>query len=313
MLLLVLSAPASAASFIVDNGGDGHDRNPGDGVCDGSPTGDPPFCTLRAAVEESNVLGSEDDIQFDVTEVQLTIAGGGAIEIATGEPLTIQGREAAHAQWHVLPVPQPEVSGPRMAGQVLRVDRFGNLVTNIDRKRFEVVPSGGATSRSPIDGRTVDRLVATYAEGARGRVVRAVWQHRPPGDCAQRGERSAPVWAWDGARACTSTGPECCSTLATASFINRRLPPWFPMINFDLTDEQRLLEQTVREWGAREIAPRIKELDRAHRFDKDILPQMAEFGLLGISVPVEYGGAGWTTSAWAWPAKSSNTSTRRCA
>ena len=64
------------------------------------------------------------------------------------------------------------------------------------------------------------------------------------------------------------------------------------MINFDLTDEQRLLEQTVREWGAREIAPRIKELDRAHRFDKDILPQMAELGLLGISVPAEYGGAG---------------------
>ena len=64
------------------------------------------------------------------------------------------------------------------------------------------------------------------------------------------------------------------------------------MINFDLTDEQRLLEQTVREWGAREIAPRIKDLDRAHRFDKDILPQMAELGLLGISVPVEYGGAG---------------------
>jgi glutaryl-CoA dehydrogenase (non-decarboxylating) len=64
------------------------------------------------------------------------------------------------------------------------------------------------------------------------------------------------------------------------------------MINFDLTDEQRLLEQTVREWGAREVAPRIKELDRAHTFDPTILPQMAELGLLGISVPVEYGGAG---------------------
>jgi glutaryl-CoA dehydrogenase (non-decarboxylating) len=64
------------------------------------------------------------------------------------------------------------------------------------------------------------------------------------------------------------------------------------MIDFDLTDEQRLLEQTVREWGRREVAPRIKELDRAHRFDPNILPQMAELGLLGISVPVEYGGAG---------------------
>ena len=63
-------------------------------------------------------------------------------------------------------------------------------------------------------------------------------------------------------------------------------------MTFDLTEEQRLLEQTVRDWAAREIAPRIKELDRAHRFDPDILPQMAELGLLGISVPVEYGGAG---------------------
>jgi len=64
------------------------------------------------------------------------------------------------------------------------------------------------------------------------------------------------------------------------------------MLDFDLTEEQRLLEQSVREWGAREIAPRIRELDREHRFDKNILPQMAELGLLGCSVPAEYGGAG---------------------
>jgi glutaryl-CoA dehydrogenase (non-decarboxylating) len=48
----------------------------------------------------------------------------------------------------------------------------------------------------------------------------------------------------------------------------------------------------VREWARREVGPRIKELDRAHTFDPKILPQMAELGLLGISVPVEYGGAG---------------------
>src|SRR5215213_1095496 len=64
------------------------------------------------------------------------------------------------------------------------------------------------------------------------------------------------------------------------------------MIDFDLTEEQRLLEQSVREWGAREVAPKIRELDRQHRFDPAILPQMAELGLLGCSVPVEYGGAG---------------------
>ncbi len=64
------------------------------------------------------------------------------------------------------------------------------------------------------------------------------------------------------------------------------------MIDFELTEEQRILEQTVREWGAREVAPRIKELDREHRFDQTLLPQMAEMGLLGCSVPAEYGGAG---------------------
>src|SRR5215210_235808 len=65
------------------------------------------------------------------------------------------------------------------------------------------------------------------------------------------------------------------------------------MISFDLTDEQRLLEQSVREWGAREIAPRIREDDRQHRFDRDrVLGGMTALGLLGASVPQEYGGAG---------------------
>jgi glutaryl-CoA dehydrogenase (non-decarboxylating) len=64
------------------------------------------------------------------------------------------------------------------------------------------------------------------------------------------------------------------------------------MIDLSLTDEHKLLERTVRDWGAREVAPRIRELDRAHKFDRGILPKMAELGLLGASVPVEYGGAG---------------------
>ena len=64
------------------------------------------------------------------------------------------------------------------------------------------------------------------------------------------------------------------------------------MMNFDLTEEHRLLEQSVREWAAREVSPRIRDLDREHRFDPKILPQMAELGLLGCSVPAEYGGAG---------------------
>ena len=64
------------------------------------------------------------------------------------------------------------------------------------------------------------------------------------------------------------------------------------MLDFDLTDDQRLVEHTVREWAGREIAPRIRELDRAHEFDRAIFPQMAQLGLLGICVPADYGGAG---------------------
>jgi glutaryl-CoA dehydrogenase (non-decarboxylating) len=64
------------------------------------------------------------------------------------------------------------------------------------------------------------------------------------------------------------------------------------MMNFDFTEEQQLLEQSVREWAARSVAPRIHELDRAHQFDRGILPQMANLGLLGICVPQQYGGAG---------------------
>jgi glutaryl-CoA dehydrogenase (non-decarboxylating) len=64
------------------------------------------------------------------------------------------------------------------------------------------------------------------------------------------------------------------------------------MLNLDLTEEQQLLERTVRDWGSRAVAPRIRELDRAHQFDRNLFPQMAELGLLGISVPQQYGGAG---------------------
>lgn len=65
------------------------------------------------------------------------------------------------------------------------------------------------------------------------------------------------------------------------------------MIELSLTDEQRLLEQTIHEWGAREIAPRIHDFDRDHHFDRELVfGGMKQLGLFGISVPEEYGGAG---------------------
>ena len=63
-------------------------------------------------------------------------------------------------------------------------------------------------------------------------------------------------------------------------------------MNFDLNDEHVLLEQSTREWAAREVAPRIQQLDHEHTFDRALLPKMAALGLLGICVPAKYGGAG---------------------
>src|SRR5687767_5487765 len=64
------------------------------------------------------------------------------------------------------------------------------------------------------------------------------------------------------------------------------------MLGFDLSEEHQLLTSSVREWAAREVAPRIRELDRAHQFDTSLLPKMASLGLLGGCVPTAYGGAG---------------------
>ena len=63
-------------------------------------------------------------------------------------------------------------------------------------------------------------------------------------------------------------------------------------MNFDLDEEHRLVEQSTREWAAREVSPRIQQLDREHTFDRGLLAKMAELGLLGICVPAKYGGAG---------------------
>ncbi|HKB09983.1 MAG TPA: acyl-CoA dehydrogenase family protein [Vicinamibacterales bacterium] len=65
------------------------------------------------------------------------------------------------------------------------------------------------------------------------------------------------------------------------------------MIDFTLNDEHRLLEQSIREWGAQNVAPFIRDNDRRHYFDRErIVGGMARLGLLGISVPQQYGGAG---------------------
>jgi len=64
------------------------------------------------------------------------------------------------------------------------------------------------------------------------------------------------------------------------------------VIDLDLSEEHQALVDTVRDWAGREVAPKIHDLDREHRFEPDFLRQMAELQLLGICLPEEWGGAG---------------------
>lgn len=64
-------------------------------------------------------------------------------------------------------------------------------------------------------------------------------------------------------------------------------------MDFSLTEEQQQLRRTVREFAEAEIAPHVMEWDEASRFPDEIIPKLAEMGLLGVIFPEEYGGAGW--------------------
>ena len=63
-------------------------------------------------------------------------------------------------------------------------------------------------------------------------------------------------------------------------------------MDFDLTDEQRLIRDTAREFADNEIVERSRDNSRNHHFDLDLIAKMAAQGYLGAIVPREYGGAG---------------------
>jgi alkylation response protein AidB-like acyl-CoA dehydrogenase len=70
-------------------------------------------------------------------------------------------------------------------------------------------------------------------------------------------------------------------------------------MHFDLPDDHRLLQQTVRDFAEQEIAPVAEELDREKRFPYEIVAKMGELGWMGIPFPEEVGGAGGTTLQYA--------------
>jgi alkylation response protein AidB-like acyl-CoA dehydrogenase len=69
--------------------------------------------------------------------------------------------------------------------------------------------------------------------------------------------------------------------------------------NFDLSEEHELLRRTVRDFADERVAPAAAELDREHRFPYELVAELAELGLMGMTIPEEYGGAGADTLSYA--------------
>jgi short-chain 2-methylacyl-CoA dehydrogenase len=70
-------------------------------------------------------------------------------------------------------------------------------------------------------------------------------------------------------------------------------------VDLDLSHEHELVRDTVREFAGEKVAPVAEELDREHRFPYDLVAELAELGLMGMTVPEEYGGAGADTVSYA--------------
>ncbi len=70
-------------------------------------------------------------------------------------------------------------------------------------------------------------------------------------------------------------------------------------MNFDLDQEHELVRSTVRDFAQERVAPVAEELDRESRFPYELVGELAELGLMGMTIPEEYGGAGADTVSYA--------------
>ena len=70
-------------------------------------------------------------------------------------------------------------------------------------------------------------------------------------------------------------------------------------MDLDLTEEQQLLQKSVREFAEAEVKPHAKEIDETGRFPRDTFKKAAELGLTGVAVPENYGGAGMDHVSYA--------------
>src|SRR3989442_11452351 len=74
-----------------------------------------------------------------------------------------------------------------------------------------------------------------------------------------------------------------------------------PMVDFLLTDENRLVQQSARAFAENEILPHIREWDEKGEVHREVFDRMGELGFLGAPIPEQYGGAGVDYISFAVP------------
>jgi len=68
---------------------------------------------------------------------------------------------------------------------------------------------------------------------------------------------------------------------------------------FELSEEQKMIQDMVRDFAQNEVRPRAEQIDRTHEFPADLVKKMAELGLMGVEVPEQWGGAGMDPICYA--------------
>ena len=201
--------------------------------------------------------------------------------------------------------------GSSYAGLVATDDELAEAITGAgdDHRRARLAPAD-APRVQRADARHVRRSEQRLAE-AQGRTADRGGVPRASSSRTRRG----PTWT-SPAPPGTSAGPtsardqaasaSACSSSSRAGSPERsrnRLGPagcdTSPPMDFDLTDEQRLLRDTVRDFARSEVAPVAEQLDREHAFPYELVAKMGELGLMGIPFPEEYGGGGADTLTYA--------------
>jgi hypothetical protein len=88
--------------------------------------------------------------------------------LAKGIQLAALGR--AITDYHLLDLSKPQLENGVLRGVVVRIDRFGNIVTNLDRKSCERLADGSGVLQLTVAGRSIGRLVSTFSDIAAGQV-----------------------------------------------------------------------------------------------------------------------------------------------